>query len=186
MAKVFAEMSPDHQAFIQRQQLFFVATAPLTRDGHVNMSPKGLDTFRILTSSRVAYLDLTGSGNETSAHICENGRITLMFCSFEQKPLILRLYGQGSVCLPHDDGWAELSQQFDLKPGARQIISVDIHRVQTSCGYGVPIYDYKEQRPTLTTWAKNKGPDALAAYQQQKGSVSIDGLVTPIGETNQG
>ena len=109
-----------------------------------------------------------------------------MFCSFEQKPLILRLYGQGSVCLPHDDGWAELSQHFDLKPGARQIISVDIHRVQTSCGYGVPIYDYKEQRPTLTTWAKNKGPDVLAAYQQQKGSVSIDGLVTPIGETNQG
>ncbi|MEO0867900.1 MAG: pyridoxamine 5'-phosphate oxidase family protein [Cyanobacteria bacterium J06642_11] len=181
MAKVFAEMTPDHQEFIQAQSLFFVATAPLASDGHVNMSPKGLDTLRILSSTQVGYLDLTGSGNETSAHIAENGRITLMFCSFGQKPLILRLYGTGTTVLPSSDRWHSFAKDFDLMPGARQIILVDIHRVQTSCGYGVPLYRYQGQRPILPTWAEKKGPAALAEYQLTKGRTSIDGLVTPLG-----
>lgn len=182
MANVFSEMTLPHQEFIQRQQLFFVATAPLAADGHVNMSPKGLDTFRILSPIRVAYLDLTGSGNETSAHISENGRITLMFCSFDHKPLILRLYGRGHVVLPSDTDWIELSSNFEILPGARQIVVVDIHRVQTSCGYGVPMYDYQGQRPTLPTWAQKKGPTGVAEYQLEKGSKSIDGLITPLAQ----
>lgn len=184
MAKVFSELASSHQDFIQKQQLFFVATAPLMPDGHVNLSPKGLDTFHILSPTRVAYLDLTGSGNETSAHLIDNGRITLMFCSFDRQPLILRLYGQGRVTLPNTEGWAELATHFEKMPGARQIIMVDIHRVQTSCGYGIPLYDYQGQRPTLPAWAEKKGPAGLAQYQIDKGSTSIDGLVTPIGRVS--
>ena len=184
MAKVFAELMPVHQEFIQRQQLFFVATAPLMADGHVNLSPKGLDAFRILSPTRVAYLDLTGSGNETSAHVMENGRITVMFCSFERQPMILRLYGQGTVILPETERWTTLENHFESLPGARQLIVVDIHRVQTSCGYGVPLYDYQGQRPTLSTWAQNKGAVGIAQYQVEKGSASIDGLTTPIGKIN--
>ena len=181
MAKVFSEMAPAHQEFIQKQQLFFVATAPLMTDGHVNLSPKGLNTFRILSPTRVAYLDLTGSGNETSAHLIENGRITLMFCSFDHQPLILRLYGSGTVVLPHEAHWSDIEPHFEIMPGARQIIMVDVHRVQTSCGYGVPMYDYQGQRPTLPAWAQRKGSVNLAQYQREKGSTSIDGLMTPIG-----
>ncbi len=183
MAKVFAELTPAHQEFIQKQQLFFVATAPLMADGHVNLSPKGLDAFRVLSPTQVAYLDLTGSGNETSAHVTENGRITVMFCSFDRQPLILRLYGQGTVALPSAEHWADLKTHFPQMVG-RQIIVIDIHRVQTSCGYGVPLYDYQGQRPTLPAWANRKGPDGLTQYQIAKGSVSIDGLITPIGQLN--
>ena len=183
MAKVFAELSPSHQEFIQNQQLFFVATAPLQGD-HVNMSPKGLDTFKVLSPQRVAYLDLTGSGNETSAHLLENGRVTIMFCSFDRQPLILRLYGTGTVVLPNTEPWPELLAQFRDWPGSRQIIVVNIHRVQTSCGYGVPLYEYQGQRPTLPLWAEKKGPEGLADYQLKKGSTSIDGLVTPLGQAN--
>lgn len=183
MAKVFSEMSPSHQQFIQNQQLFFVATAPVKGE-HVNMSPKGLDTFEILSPQRVAYLDLTGSGNETSAHLLENGRVTVMFCSFDRQPLILRLYGTGTVVLPDTGLWSELFARFPALPGIRQIIVIDIHRVQTSCGYGVPLYEYQGQRPTLPLWAEKKGPEALADYQLKKGSTSIDGLVTPLGQTN--
>ncbi|WP_031294225.1 pyridoxamine 5'-phosphate oxidase family protein [Leptolyngbya sp. Heron Island J] len=184
MAKVFTELMSAHQEFIQKQQLFFVATAPLMTNGHVNVSPKGLDAFRILSPSRVAYLDLTGSGNETSAHVVENGRITVMFCSFDHQPLILRLYGQGTVILPTDEQWADLETHFPKMLGTRQIIVIDIYRVQTSCGYGVPMYDYQGQRPTLAAWAYNKGPTELTKtkYQLEKGSVSIDGLITPIGQ----
>ncbi|MEM7794591.1 MAG: pyridoxamine 5'-phosphate oxidase family protein [Cyanobacteria bacterium P01_C01_bin.118] len=183
MAKAFAELSPSHQEFIQNQQLFFVATAPL-QGSHVNMSPKGLDTFRVLSPKQVAYLDLTGSGNETSAHLLENGRVTVMFCSFDQQPLILRLYGQGTVVLPNTEPWSELAVQFKHWPGTRQIIVIDIQRVQTSCGYGVPLYEYQGQRPTLPLWAEKKGPEGVAEYQLKKGSTSIDGLVTPLGQVN--
>ena len=185
MAKVFSELTLTHQEFIQKQQLFFVATSPLKADGHVNVSPKGLDTFHILSPTRVAYLDLTGSGNETSAHVMENGRITLMFCSFERQPLILRLYGSGTVVLPGAENWTDLATHFDNLPGSRQIIVTDIHRVQTSCGYGVPMYDYQGQRPTLPMWAEKKGLDGLADYQVAKGSKSIDDLMTPLGQMNQ-
>lgn len=184
MANVFSEMAPAHQEFIQQQQLFFVATAPLATDGHVNLSPKGLDTFRVLSPTRVAYLDLTGSGNETSAHLMENGRITLMFCGFDRQPLILRLYGSGTAVLPSSSHWTDLEPYFATMPGARQIIVVDIHRVQTSCGFGVPMYDYQGQRPTLPAWAQKKGSTAVAQYQIETGSTSIDGLITPIGQTN--
>ncbi|MEM9804950.1 MAG: pyridoxamine 5'-phosphate oxidase family protein [Cyanobacteria bacterium P01_D01_bin.56] len=184
MADVFTEMTSEHQKFIQSQSLFFVATAPLVANGHVNMSPKGLDTFRVFSPTQVGYLDLTGSGNETSAHVAENGRITLMFCSFDQKPLILRLYGHGQVILPTDDQWPQLVTHFELLPGVRQMLLVNVHRVQTSCGYGVPVYSFQGQRPTLPAWAHKKGPDALADYQVRKGSKSIDGLVTPLGQEN--
>lgn len=182
MAKVFSEMSSAHREFIQKQPLFFVASSPLAADGHVNISPKGLDTFRVLSSKRVAYLDLTGSGNETSAHMIENGRITLMFCSFDRQPLILRLYGQGTVVLPNTERWPTLASYFEPTVGTRQIIAIDIHRVQTSCGYGVPLLDYQGQRPTLTAWAQKKGAAGIEQYQIEKGSTSIDGLVTPIGQ----
>ncbi len=181
MAKVYPHLTPELQTFIAAQHLFFVATAPLSKDGHINLSPKGLNTFRILSPHRVAYLDLTGSGNETSAHLRENGRLTVLFCAFDGPPKILRLYGRGSTVLPEYAEWNSLSSHFDLLPGTRQIIVADLERVQTSCGFGVPLYDYREQRPTLPDWAHKKGSEGIAKYQHQKGSYSIDGLPTPVG-----
>lgn len=182
MAKVFDSITPDLQQFITAQHLFFVATAPLSPTGHVNLSPKGLDCFRILSPNRVTYLDLTGSGNETSAHLLENGRITLMFCAFQGAPCILRLYGQGQVVLPEAAEWAGLYPLFSPIAGARQIIVADIDRVQTSCGLGVPLMEYQEQRSALVNWAENKGKEGLAAYWQQKNLISVDGLPTPLKE----
>lgn len=180
MAKVFDSITPELQEFITAQHLFFVATAPLSSAGHVNLSPKGLDSFRILSPNRVAYLDLTGSGNETSAHLVENGRITVMFCAFQGAPCILRLYGQGRVVLPANREWAELYPLFSPIAGARQMIVADIDRVQTSCGLGVPLLQYQEQRSALVDWAEKKGEEGLAAYWQQKNLVSLDGLPTPL------
>ena len=181
MAKVFDSITRELHAFIEAQQMFFVATAPLDGNGHVNLSPKGLATFRILSPNRVAYLDLTGSGNETSAHLVENGRITFMFCAFDGSPRILRLYGQGYTVLPEDEEWSQLHTEFEYLPGARQIIVSDITRVQTSCGFAVPQYEYVEQRDTLIKFAQNKKPDGLLAYRKEKNVISIDGLPTPIG-----
>jgi hypothetical protein len=181
MAKLFDRITDELQRFIAEQQIFFVGTAPLNPAGHVNLSPKGLDSFRILSPTRVAYLDLTGSGNETSAHLLENGRITFMFCAFQGAPLILRLYGRGFTVLPGSDQWQELYTLFDPIPGTRQIIVADIERVQTSCGNGVPLYQYQEQRQVMVNWAKNKGEQGLRTYRQQKNLVSIDGLPTPLG-----
>ncbi len=175
-------ISDRHRAFIAAQHLFFVASAPLDAEGHVNMSPKGLDCFRVLTPNRVAYLDLTGSGNETSAHLRENGRITLMFCAFAGPPNILRLYGRGETALPGSDRWAELRPLFGDYPGARQIIVAEISRVQTSCGFAVPNYTYVGQRETLIRWANAKGDDGLETYHDERNARSIDGLVTPLGE----
>ena len=180
MAKVFDCITEELQKFISKQQMFFVATAPLSSTGHVNVSPKGLDSFRILSPHRVAYLDFTGSGNETSAHLQENGRITLMFCAFQDAPMILRLYGQGHTLLPNSPDWNALFPLFTDLPGARQIIVTEIDRVQTSCGSGVPLYDYQGQREVMITWAEKKGEDGLQTYRQQKNQVSIDGLPTPI------
>lgn len=183
MAETFEQITEKLQRFISVQQLFFVATAPLSTTGHINLSPKGLDCFRILSPHQVAYLDLTGSGNETSAHLQENGRITLMFCSFGQSPLILRLYGQGHTVLPNSDHWQELAAQFPNLSGTRQIIVVDIERVQTSCGFGVPLFEYQGQRDTLVQWAEKKGELGLKKYQNQKNRLSIDSLSTPLGES---
>lgn len=182
MAQTFDSITPSLADFIGAQPLFFVASAPLAEDGHINVSPKGLDTLRILTPNRVAYLDLTGSGNETSAHLAENGRITFMFCAFTGRPQILRLYGQGRVVLPGDAEWAELRPLFPDHPGARQIIVADIALVQTSCGYAVPLMEYSGQRDTLVRWAAAKGEDELAAYRQAKNIVSLDGLPTPLAD----
>jgi Pyridoxamine 5'-phosphate oxidase len=180
--KLFDRITEDLQAFIAQQSMFFVATAPLSPTGHVNLSPKGGDSFRVLGPDRVAYLDLTGSGNETSAHLQENGRITLMFCAFQEPPSILRLYGQGRTVLPSDPEWAELAALFPPTPGTRQIILTQIDRVQTSCGFGVPLLELVGQRDRLITWATKKGELGVHDYQQQKNRTSIDGLPTAIGE----
>jgi len=180
---VFDSISDTHRAFIAAQQMFFVATAPLSADGHLNLSPKGLDCFRILAPNRVAYLDLTGSGNETSAHLHENGRITFMFCAFAGPPKIVRLYGRGETVLPESDRWDELHPLFGEYPGARQIIVAEISRVQTSCGFAVPKYEYVGQRDTLIRWAVAKGADGVETYHRERNTRSIDGLVTPLGES---
>ena len=182
MAKVFDSITEELQKFIANQHIFFVGTAPLDSTGHVNLSPKGLESFRILSSNKVGYLDLTGSGNETSAHLQENGRITLMFCAFEEPPRILRLYGCGKTILPGTSEWESLYSQFPEIPGTRQIIVADIERVQTSCGFGVPLYEYQGQRETLVNWANKKGEEGIKEYHKKKNLVSIDGLTTPLGE----
>lgn len=178
MGKVSNSIQESHRAFIEHQKMFFVATAPLSADGHINLSPKGLDSFRVLSPSRVAYMDLTGSGNETSAHILENGRITFMFCAFDGPPNILRLYGKGKTVLPGSDEWAELSSHFVLHMSTRQIIVAEIDRVQTSCGFSVPLYEYTGERDHADKWAEKKGADGLVTYRQEKNRVSIDGLPT--------
>lgn len=183
MGKVVPELTPELEKFIRDQPLFFVASAPLAADGHVNLSPKGLDTFRVLSPRRVAYLDLTGSGNETSAHLAENGRITILFCSFTRNPLILRLYGQGRVVQPGDAEWADLAPRFPGYPGIRQAIEVEVTRVQTSCGFGVPRLEHGAQRATLLDWAESKGPEALRKYRAQKNARSVDGLLARLPES---
>src|SRR5882672_9460680 len=157
MGKTLSEISPDIADFIRAQHVFFVATAPLSADGHVNLSPKGLDTFRILSPQRVAYADTTGSGNETSAHLAENARITLMFCAFDANPKILRLYGRGQTILRNDPQWPTLAADFDHHIGLRQMILIDITRVMTSCGFGIPLMQFTDERKLLEEWAKKKG-----------------------------
>jgi hypothetical protein len=178
MAKDFEHITPELRAFIEAQPVFFVATAPLSGEGHVNLSPKGLDAFRVLSPSRVAYLDLTGSGNETAAHLRENGRITFLFCSFSGAPRILRLHGRGEVVLPGSAEWKESARGFPDYPGVRQIVRAEITRVRTSCGFGVPLLEYVGQRDTLPRWAEAKG-DALGAYRRRHNARSIDGLPAP-------
>jgi Pyridoxamine 5'-phosphate oxidase len=181
MAKQFERIEPAHAAFIKQQHIFFTASAAAT--GRVNVSPRGADAFRILDPNAVAYLDETGSGNETAAHLRASGRLTIMFCGFENVPMIMRLYGQGRA-LPRGNVEydALLATAFNNRepPGARQIIRLNIEMVQTSCGYGVPLFDYKEDRPTLRRWAENKGEDGLAAYRGEKNVFSIDGFETGI------
>lgn len=162
-------------AWIGRQQMFFVATAP-SHDGHINLSPKGLDTLRVTTPNRVAYLDMTGSGAETIAHLRDDGRITMMFCAFAGPPRIVRLYGAGSYIAATDDAFAEAAAPFGSQHGARAVISVDVDRVADSCGYAVPIYDYVEQRSRLAEWSAKRDDSELAAYWAEKNSQSIDGL----------
>lgn len=182
MGKFSDTILDHHKKFIEHQKLFFVATAPLTAEGHINLSPKGLDSFRVLSATRVAYMDIIGSGNETSAHILENGRITFMFCAFDGPPNILRLYGKGRTVLPGDSEWAELSASFELQIATRQIIIADIYKVQTSCGYSVPLYDYTGERDHAVKWAANKGAEGLENYKAEKNLLSLDGLPTALAE----
>ncbi|MBK8022182.1 MAG: pyridoxamine 5'-phosphate oxidase family protein [Chloroflexi bacterium] len=181
MAKFFDAIGGDHRKFIEKQHMFFVASAPLSAEGHVNLSPKGLDCLRILSPNQVAYLDLTGSGNETSAHLAENGRITFMFCSFSGTPMIMRLFGEGRTVLPGTPEWETFSPHFTLWTGTRQIIVADIEKVQTSCGYAVPLYEFKHERATLVKSWEAKGDDGVAAYQQKNNLCSQDGLPTALG-----
>ncbi len=162
--------------FITGQPVFFVASAPDGPHGHVNLSPKGLDSFRVLADRTVGYLDLTGSGVETIAHLRQNGRLTFMFCAFEGPPRILRLYGRGSVHLVGSDRFAQLSPDFAEIEGVRSIITCDLERIQTSCGYAVPLMDLTGQRPTLIEWAERHGQDGLIDYWNERNRASIDGL----------
>jgi hypothetical protein len=178
MAKFYSQLTLELQQFIEQQKIFFTATAP--RQGRINLSPKGIDTFRCLDSKTVAYLDLTGSGNETAAHLEENGAMTIMFCSFSEKPLILRLYGQGKVIRPRDRDWEIFSSLFVSLPGERQIIVLAIDSLQTSCGWGVPLYEFKQERSNLINWAAQKGETGIEEYWQEKNQYSIDGLPTKL------
>jgi hypothetical protein len=180
MAKVHTEITSALQEFIAEQHIFFVSSAPLSGDDLINLSPKGLDCFRVLSPHQVAYMDLIGSGNETSAHLLENGRITFMFCAFAGPPNILRLYGRGHTVLPGQPEWEALSQHFILYPSTRHLIVADITRVQTSCGFGVPKYEYQEERDQHFKWMESKGKDGLAAYQEANNMRSIDGLPTAL------
>lgn len=180
MGKFFDSIQPAHQAFIEKQKIFFTGSAPLGAGGHVNVSPKGLDSFRVLSPTRVAYMDIVGSGNETSAHLLENGRITFMFCAFDGPPNILRLYGRGYTVLPGDAEWEELAALFELRLTTRQIIVAGIDKVQTSCGFSVPLYDYTGERDHADKWAEKKGAAGLEAYKIEKNRVSLDGLPTPL------
>lgn len=180
MAQAYPAITDELREFIEAQQLFFVATAPLSGEGHVNVSPKGCGSLRVLGPERVAYLDLTGSGNETSAHLAENGRITFMFCAFAGPPRIVRLYGSGTTALPGSPLWDELRPRFGDDPGARQIIVAEIARVQTSCGFAVPFFDYAGERDALAKWASKQGEAGLERYRQRKNAVSIDGLPAPL------
>lgn len=180
MGKFFNDIQESHKAFIEKQHMFFVGTAPLSGDGHVNISPKGMDCFRVLSGNRVAYMDIIGSGNETSAHVLENGRITLMFCAFDGPPNILRLYGKGYSVLPGDEEWGELSSHFKLVLATRQIIVADVDMVQTSCGFSVPFYNYEGERDFAAKWAETKGIEGLETYKAEKNQVSLDGLPTAL------
>ena len=173
MAQFFESIGENHRAMIARQPVFFVATA--AAEGRINLSPKGYDVFRILSDTQVAWLDLAGSGNETHAHLAADGRITVMFCNFEQPALILRLYGRGRAVLPADAEWDGLAAHFTLLPGTRQIFVMDVDTVQTSCGYGVPLMTLERERPTLIKHHEKTDPESWVAKQQAMDH-SIDGL----------
>lgn len=179
MADFFAALEPKHVAMIEKQPVFFVATA--AADGRVNLSPKGYDAFRVLSPTRAAYLDLGGSGNETHAHLVadqpDRGRITVMFCNFEQPALILRIYGRGVPVLPQDEGWEDLAAHFTLMPGTRQIFDIAIETVQTSCGWGVPFMTLESERDTLKKAHRQADPDKWTEKVARR-TTSIDGLPT--------
>jgi hypothetical protein len=175
MADFFDALTDKHIAMIAAQPVFFVATA--AAEGRINLSPKGYDAFRVLSPTRVAYLDLGGSGNETHAHLAADGRITLMFCNFQQPALILRIYGRGRAVLPQDDGWEALSAPFTLLPGTRQIFDIAVESVQTSCGYGVPLMQLDCERETLVKYHRQADPAAWEAKTAGR-TRSIDGLPT--------
>jgi hypothetical protein len=177
MGRLGNEIDDRLRHFVEAQRMFFVATAPLAADGHVNVSPKGLDTLRIVSPTTVAYLDFVGSGAETIAHVRENGRIVIMVCAFNGSPRIVRLHGVGVIVEPHDPEYQRMRQLFPAHPaGGRAIVMVSVERISDSCGFGVPLYEFKGDRPQLPAWAERKGEAALAQYQRDKNATSIDGL----------
>lgn len=176
MGKLYETMSPELVAWINHQKVFFVSTAPLSAQGHVNCSPKGLDCLRILGPDTLAYQDLTGSGIETIAHIRENKRIVLMFCAFDGPPKIVRLHGTGLVIVPGDPGFTSMASHFEPRDGTRAYIHITPTRISDSCGYSVPVYEFKHDRDVLDKWTANKGEEGLKAYRELKNTKSIDGL----------
>lgn len=178
MAERFARLEPEHQRFIDRQQVFFVASA--APDGHINLSPKGQDTLRVTADDRLLWLNLTGSGNETAAHLAQANRMTLMWCAFEGPPLILRVYGSARVIHPRDADWQACSELIPAPLGARQYFDVQVEFVQTSCGYGVPLFEFRGQREALAKWTEKRGPAGIQAYWQEVNATSLDGLPTGI------
>ncbi len=182
MGRVYAEITEGVAGFIDRQHVFFVSTAPLSGNGLVNVSPKGIEgTFAILDPLTVAYADLIGSGVETIAHLRENGRITLMFCALDGPPRIVRLYGTGEVVEPGDEQFAELAARFDEHRSLRSIIVVALHRIADSCGYGVPVYEYRSERDQLDRWVERHSDEELVTYQLEKNAKSLDGLPGVVG-----
>jgi hypothetical protein len=178
MGQKYAEISEKHLQFIGEQKIFFVGTA--TSDSRVNVSPKGMDSLRVIDKNRVAWLNVTGSGNETAAHVQEHPRMTLMFCAFVGNPIILRLYGKARVVHKNDPDWEKLFLLFDPLPGARQIFDLSVDLVQTSCGMAVPYYSYAGEREQLKSWAEKKGAEGLEKYWEEKNQASIDGIPTNI------
>lgn len=180
MATKYEELQPQQIEFIENQHLFFVGSAG--EEGFVNVSPKGMDSLRILGPRRLVWLNLTGSGNETAAHVLENSRMTIMLCSFDKQPLILRIYGEAEVIYPKHENWPDLLDKFPNYTGARQIFDLRINLVQTSCGFAVPFYEFKGERDTLTNWAEKKGRSGVEEYWLEKNLVSLNGKNTGIAE----
>jgi Pyridoxamine 5'-phosphate oxidase len=176
MGSVYPEIDDGLREFISAQHIYFVASAPLAEEGHINVSPKGLDSLRILGPREVAYLDLTGSGIETVAHVRENGRLTLMFCAFQGRPRIVRLQGRARIVEPGEADWDRLAGNFPGYTSSRSIVLLDVERIADSCGYGVPLYEYAGERTQLLAWADRKGADGVAEYKSKKNRQSIDGL----------
>lgn len=178
MAKILTEISSELKDFIAKQKVFFVGTA--ANEGRVNISPKGMDTFRVIGPNKIVWLNLTGSGNETAAHVIKNNRMTILFCAFEGKPLILRLYGTASISHKQDETYYNYIHLFPKIIGSRQIIEMQVDMVQTSCGYAVPFMDFKEERTQLKSWSEKQGEERLENYRKEKNAVSIDGFETRI------
>ncbi len=176
MGKPYEQLDEKLIDFIGRQHVFFVGSTPNDPDGHLNISPKGLDTFRILGPRTVAYQDLAGSGIETVAHLRENRRLTIMFCAFEGAPMILRLHGRGRIVEPGDPEWDDLVERFPSQPGTRSVVVLDLDRIADSCGFAVPVYEYRRERTQLADWSRHKGPAGLEQYKAAKNRNSIDGL----------
>ena len=180
MGKQLEVITPELKEFIEKQKIFFVGTAAAT--GRVNISPKGTDSFRVIDQNKIVWLNLTGSGNETAAHLLKNDRMTILFCAFEGKPLILRLYGNAKIYHERDTEFHTFSGLFPENVGARQIIEMEVDLVQTSCGYAVPFMDFKEERTVLNSWAEKQGKENIEAYWKNKNTTSIDGFETKILE----
>jgi hypothetical protein len=176
MGRIHERIDDRLAEFIRAQHVFFVATAPLAAHGHVNVSPKGLDSLRILAPDRIAYVDLSGSGIETVAHLRENGRIVFMFCAFEGAPRILRLHGRGRAVERDESEWTGLAERFPEYPSARAIVVADVTRIADSCGFGVPCLTFVSERLQLSEWAERKGPEGISAYRRQHNRTSLDGL----------
>ncbi len=176
MGKLYESITPALEQWIGEQKIFFVSTAPLAAGGHINCSPKGLDSLRITGPQEAVYQDLTGSGIETIAHVRENGRILIMFCAFNGPPKIVRLHGTGSVITPGHSDYEKYDQLFPLRLGTRAYVRIDVNRISDSCGYSVPLYDFRQDRDVLDKWAVNKGEEGIKVYRAQKNRLSIDGL----------